>query len=219
MEINKMNTDIETKNGLYTYENIDLYYGRKLIDLEISKKNLLDFKYLLDFENVKFGIIYGTLLGAIREKNFIEYDEDIDVFILDENRELFISLLFKLRKIGFEVARYNHDLLSIIRDDDYIDIYFFRKNIFGQRICNGDSINSVHLDTFGKILFLDKEFNTPNNPISFLEKAYGKDWNVPKKNTPADVVSLSTKIKIKLKDILPELVISLLKTIKKRIKR
>ena len=108
---------------------LELYYGRKQLDREVSKLNLLDFRQLLNHNQVPFGIIYGTLLGAVREGDFISYDEDIDVYILDENREKLLSLLFDFRKTGFEVARYENSLLSIIRKGDYIDIYFFRKGV------------------------------------------------------------------------------------------
>jgi len=51
-----------------------------------------------------FGLIYGTLLGAIRENNFIEDEEDINIFILNENKEVFLirylgNLLFLIQKM------------------------------------------------------------------------------------------------------------------------
>lgn len=209
-----MNNEIVTSNGIYKYTNIKLFYGRKIIDLKTSKNNLLDFKRLLDSKGVHFGIIYGTLLGAVREKNFIKYDEDIDVFILNENREKFLSLLFELRIIGFEVVRYESDLLSIMRNDDYIDVYFFKKNILGRWGCNGDSLEGRYLNSNGKIWFLGEEFNTPGEYVKFLEKAYGKDWKIPKKNSPAEVKSIVTKSKNKFFVYSPKIFIYLLKKIR-----
>ena len=98
--------------------------------MEVSKLNLLDLKQQLNHNRVPFGIIYGTLLGAVREQYFLAHDDDVDIFMLDENRKKLLSLLINFRKLGFEVARYEGDLLSIIRKGDYIDIYFFRKKHF-----------------------------------------------------------------------------------------
>ena len=103
-----------TSQGVYKYNPVDLYYGRKIIDRKISKNNLLDFKKILDSKEIYFGIIFGTLLGAIRENNFIIHDEDVDVFILEEDKHKFMSLLFDLRENGFEVARYQKKVISIL---------------------------------------------------------------------------------------------------------
>jgi len=206
---------INTSCGIYEYEPAKLYRGCKQLDRSVSRSNLLDFRQLLNHNQVLFGIIFGTLLGAVRDGDFISYDDDTDVFILDENREKILALLFDLRKIGFEVARYENSLLSIIRNNDYIDIYFFRKNILGNRVCNGDSLSPKHLESFGSINFLGVLFNTPNKYISFLEKAYGKDWRVAKKNAPAEVKGLLSKIVILAKRLLPSKVIILLQQINK----
>ena len=207
-----MNT-INTKNGIYEYERVDLFYGRKIIDIENSRVNLLDLKKLFDAENLKFGIIYGTLLGAVREKNFISYDEDVDVYILDEYRDDLLALLFRLRDIGLDVARYENDLLSIIRNDDYIDIYIFKKTMFGNRICGPHSLKRCFFSKFSRIDFLGVTFYTLNDYKKFLEFAYGKDWIIPKKNAPADANSYFTRLKIKLKKVLPSFVIAFLKKI------
>jgi len=211
-----MKKEIKTDHGIYAYQPVMLYYGRKLIDIKVSKQNLLDLKQLLDLNRIPFGIIYGTLLGAVREQNFLSHDDDVDTFILDENREKLLSLLFEFRKIGFEVARYEGDVLSIIRNDDYIDIYVFRKNIFGNRVCNRDSLNSKYLEFFDSIDFLGVQFNTPKNYILFLEKAYGRDWRVPKKNRPAEVKGRLAKMTIFAKRFLPAILVKLLQQINNR---
>lgn len=208
--ITKLNYTISTNKGIYTYLPTPLYYGRKLIDREVCRVNLLLFKSILDKHNIPFGIIFGTLLGAVREKNFISHDEDVDVYILNENRELLLELLFEFKEHGFEVARYDDNLLSLIRDNDYIDIYFFRKNILGNRVCASFILNSDYFKKFDRIEFLNEEFNAPFRHIKFLEKAYGRDWMIPKKNSPANISSILlninrilSKLKLKLKLKMP----------------
>lgn len=203
---------IKTNKGYYEYEPTALYYGRKIIDKNQAKENLLLFKKIMGKEGISFGLIYGTLLGAIREKDFISHDEDIDVFMLDEYREKFLALLFVFREKGFEVARYENDLLSLIRKDDYIDVYIFNKSLLGRK-CNGDFLPSKFFIKFDNVEFCSDTFQTLNNPIEFLEYAYGKTWNIPQRNKPAEVKSFLTVLKILIRKILPDQVVSLLKRI------
>lgn len=182
-----MKSYITTSFGQYEYEPIKLYYGRKVIAIDQATENLILFKKTMDKYNIPFGIIYGTLLGAVRNNNFIEYDEDTDVFVLDEYRKEFLDLLFSFRDVGFQVARYDVDLLSLIRNDDYIDIYFFKRGTLGRRICGDDTIPQSFFDVPEKINFLGQQFSTVSDYTAFLERAYGKDWRTPKKNAPAQV--------------------------------
>jgi len=198
---------ITTVNGDYKFYPTTLYYGRKVLNKKVSKHNLLTFKECLDFYDVKFGIIYGTLLGAVREKDFIEHDEDTDTYILEKDRERLLALLFELRKSGFEVARYENSLLSLIRDGDYIDVYIFKKNIFNVYICNGYIVKSKYMHKFSTVSFLEQRFNTLRYPISFLENVYGKDWRVPKKGFNARTYQSFENIARLVKVCLPESIV------------
>jgi phosphorylcholine metabolism protein LicD len=129
-----MKKEIHTSKGLFTYEPVELFIGRKYLDEITSKKNLLDFKFIMDKHNIHYGLWFGTLLGAIREKGFIAHDEDTDVFMLEEDREKVLDALFDFEEIGLKVIRYEEHLISFMRDDDYIDIYFY-KNLLIKELC------------------------------------------------------------------------------------
>jgi len=208
---------IFTKYGVYKYKKIDLFYGRKIIDMNVEENNLLDVKRIFDSLNIPFGLMYGTLLGAVRENNFIEYDTDVDIYVLDEFRESVLSSLFNLRKLSFEVVRYRGDLLSIIRDDDYIDIYFFKKTFWGKRSCNNDTVKAQFLEQNETIKFLNKTFKVPYNYFKLLEILYDKDWKIPKYNSPGSSLSNFTKFKITLKRVLPKRIVFFLKIIEGKI--
>ena len=68
-------------------------------------------------------------------------------------------------------------------------------------------------ESFDSIDFLGVPFNTPNNYISLLEKAYGKDWRTAKKNAPGEVKGLLSKLVVLAKQLLPSKVIILLQKI------
>lgn len=54
---------------------------------------LIAFDRMCKEYNLKYSVCYGTLLGAIRHKGFIPWDDDIDVFMMrdDYNRMLKIA--------------------------------------------------------------------------------------------------------------------------------
>ena len=173
---------IKTKHGTYEFEIKSFVSGTKIIDIDISKVNLLLVKECFEKHNLNFGLLYGTLLGAVREKNFIAHDEDTDIFILAENQCIFKDMLFDLRESGFELGRYNSEYASLIKDGEYIDIYFYRKKGSKYRECDGYVIKSEILENLEDYPFLGKTFKVPKNPEALLVTLYGKTWMVVDKN-------------------------------------
>lgn len=62
--------------------------GYKSIPLDILK-HFADF---CDSHEISYYLAYGTLLGAIRHKGYIPWDDDIDVFMMRKDYELFRKL-------------------------------------------------------------------------------------------------------------------------------
>lgn len=181
-----MTNKINTKKGVITYEEKIPVSGTKRLNIKIATENLLDIKKILDAHSIKFGLIYGTLLGAIREGNFIKHDEDIDLFILDEHKEDLLCILDEIIDAGFQVLRYDKKLLSISRNEEYIDFYFFRKSNFGVRKCDvGLKAKAKYLEQTKDFLFLGEFFQVPSKSESFLVDLYGKNWKTPIKDTAA----------------------------------
>ena len=66
--------------------------------------------------DIKYSIIGGTLLGAIRDKGFIPWDDDIDI-ILD--RANFEKLLSKRRELGKYCIKEQLWVFKIVRKDTF----------------------------------------------------------------------------------------------------
>ena len=60
---------------------------------EILKKILFEFANFCDSNNLKYYLDSGTLLGAVRHKDFIPWDNDIDVNMPREDYEIFLKLV------------------------------------------------------------------------------------------------------------------------------
>lgn len=68
---------------------------------EIMIENLKDIKEIFDKHNIKFWLDWGTLLGAIRDGKIMEYDDDIDLGIMEDDFKKIYSILPEINKKGF----------------------------------------------------------------------------------------------------------------------
>ncbi|MBQ6433583.1 MAG: LicD family protein [Bacteroidaceae bacterium] len=179
-----MKQKINTPQGVYTYTFHPLFAGIKPIDKAIARENLFILKDVCDEANLKFILFYGTLLGAVREKDFITHDEDIDIVMRKEDKDAFLSMLFRLRELGFEVAREDErGILSIIRKGEYIDIYWYETYLPDQRLkfCSRNICKRDYIDDLTQLEFHGRPFYVPREYVAFLEYYYGKNWQTPVK--------------------------------------
>jgi lipopolysaccharide cholinephosphotransferase len=76
----------------------------QLVQLEILSE--LD-KFCKNY-NISYNLVFGTLLGAVRHKGFIPWDDDIDVGMLRKDFDYFNSM-FPLDYDGYFLQNYNTD--------------------------------------------------------------------------------------------------------------
>lgn len=161
------------------------------------KETLEDAKKILDSIGVKFHLHSGTALGAIREKDFIKHDLDIDlaVFREDYKDEIVKSMekCFYFKKqygkvdngleLKFVHKKYNIglDIFLLYRKGDKLkqSVYNCKSNRF-EKGSNSDNECIMYVKYYKPVLikFLGKLYNCA--PISFLIDRYGKDWKTPK---------------------------------------
>lgn len=199
---------IKTKKDALKFKNIPLYLGVKQIDKIKAKENLILFNDICKKYNLKFGLIAGTLLGAVREKDFITHDEDIDLFFLEEDKENVFEHLKYFIAVGFNIARYDRrGLISIIRNGEYIDLYFFKAYMKNIRSCSGWCVPETFLVETTEYEFHSMVFNVPKDYMNYLVYEYGESWITPIPYTDFKIKYwkvLLFQIKEKLKDLLPD---------------
>lgn len=148
---------------------------------------LMKVKQIFDDNNIPFFLIFGTLLGAYRDKGFIQNDSDIDLGLLQEYREKVIELIEEgyFAIYGFWYIRDWHKkthLAALQYKTDYIDFWFFEKRGAIYRSGRFYNIRASQIDKgFSEIEFYGEKFKTVNNIDKYLKRHYPDgDWRIPK---------------------------------------
>lgn len=194
--------------------SIKSYFFRKNVDKTF--KRLIE---ILEKEKIENFIVFGTLLGIIRENNFIKHDLDLD-FGVWENCD-FEKLQILLEKNNFSLkSEIRLTSSSEIEYQNYIDkntkisidfYKFTRKNkqtyyyefLRKENLSYEETIKKFGgLDVFRfeysifklkQINFKEKKINIIENYEEFFIKHYGKNYLTPIKNFDSREMTLKQK--------------------------
>lgn len=193
----------ENLSWLYKiYEKIFWYMVGKRKNKGLHEKG---YKYLkkidqiLTRNKIKYFVTYGTLLGLIREGKFMDYDDDIDLGVIDTDDFSWENLERSMREIGM-VKKHQFLLNNKITEQTYtasnlsVDFFLYKEE-------NGKSISYVYyhkenmeykenqfstavnittlIEGVKKIQVPAGEVSVPENPELFLQEIYGKGWRIP----------------------------------------
>lgn len=79
---------------------------------QITIEILKDFDDVCRENNLRYSIAFGTLLGAVRHKGYIPWDDDIDVIMPRMDYIKFLSVAHEMKE--------NHKLISIETEKDFM---------------------------------------------------------------------------------------------------
>lgn len=181
---------------------------------ELAKKFLFKVYDILDKFGVEPFLIGGTLLGAVRDKDFIEWDKDIDLGLITnyfDNIDNLYKLNNKLIKVNARIETVWHNFMfRIVGDCPYhIDIAIhkhinkeFQLKVFGN-FARYIKINEESLLNYSQINFLGKMMRIPGQPSKYFESLYGSDWLIPSEKFNIPIVKTPSYGKFRITYIRP----------------
>ena len=93
---------------------------------ELSKEAFIKVVDIFNKNNIPFWLEYGTLLGCIRNKDFIDIDDDIDLGMKVEDFYKSSELIFLgIKEVGFRID----GLVKIPENNNNNNIYFEGKEV------------------------------------------------------------------------------------------
>lgn len=124
------------------------------------KKRLLEilkyFKRVCDENGIKYSLAYGTLLGAVRHKGFIPWDDDVDVCMLRNDYERLLDILSKDENSRFKL---------LCADNEPSYYYNFAKIIDCETVLT--ELGSKQIDGYGVFIDVFPLDNCPADPKKF----------------------------------------------------
>lgn len=172
---------IKTSKGFFEYTNHLLYFGNKVINKEAMLDNIRVLSIYLDKININWGPAFGSLIGIVRNDDFLPWNPVFDIFILKEEEERFKDILWLLTNVGFELVRYERrGLYYLLRKGEYIKVFILHKISSDVRHTGGsDFIHEKYLQNTVKWEFKDIFLNVPEEMDEYLSFRYGDDWVKP----------------------------------------
>jgi glycerol-3-phosphate cytidylyltransferase len=192
----------------YSWSSFEGSQKQRLIGTNEKKTDIMDENLsfaigILNKHGCKWWLDAGTCLGAVREKDFIGHDQDIDIGIAGDHLSLWDIFIDEFKKQGFELYKeWIHDgqrmELSFKRKDIKTELFFlFKKDNWcwhgafgpdengrwGEHMVFLPHVFSASLfENLKEIVFKGKKCFVPNPPEQYLFERYGSDWKIPKSN-------------------------------------
>ena len=169
---------------------------RSIEELDTRKIEFLKVCDILNSNKIIYFLQTGILLGAIRDKDFIKWDWDVEISVFSED------FFPKIDQVVKELEINNFKMINIIRKKedskiDFIGRYPADVSRYTIYSWNYSKIRDVYwrreryvpskfLKNFSKVSLFNRKFNCPKNPEEYLSFAYG-NWKIPLRTSNKDL--------------------------------
>ncbi|MCU0639393.1 MAG: LicD family protein [Candidatus Krumholzibacteria bacterium] len=153
-------------------------------------KLILEYSDRLFRENgIGYWLDYGTLLGAVREKDLIDYDTDVDLGMLYRDRDKLLGLKERIEKDGF-VFRKDHSaefyrIALSEMNSLHADVFLWKRNpdgvLYREDYMKKDDGKGkdFHEDLILKLEEREidgRMYPVPSGPEEFCRFRFGENW-------------------------------------------
>lgn len=169
----------------------------RAIDTKVLGALLVDIVDVLDKHNVRYVLLFGTMLGAVRDNAIIPWDDDGDLAVFNSDRDAFWNKVVPdLKAVGCNVPPEGDPNRPIspnnapwydayaIRGGEKVDFWFFDRvdNTYCYDVARSGNtcVFEAHFfDNLHAIDFLNRKCNVPVKSEEWLYSVYGPDWQTP----------------------------------------
>ena len=90
---------------------------------------------LCDKHSIQYSLAYGSLIGAVRHKGFIPWDDDIDILLLRKDYEKLSDILKKQKDVSW---------MELLEESTGVNVFPYMKVIDNRTIVKPDDNNALH---------------------------------------------------------------------------
>jgi len=153
---------------------------------EQASEYLLKVKEIFDRLGIIFWLRGGTALGAIRDGSFIEWDNDIDIGVYEDDAEKVWFAILEMEEFGLKVTHTSIKDNSFRVLKDLIGFGFASWSRHKGTMWRAERHKEI-FDVFSEFIewpFLGTTFKIPKDYKRYFESHYGDTWRIPKKMKP-----------------------------------
>lgn len=148
---------------------------------------------ILSHVGVEYWIIGGTLLGAVRNKGIIPWDDDLDIGIMDADVGKFLRIPFSKfgystveTDFGYKIFYSDRPLIEGVEwSFPFLDVFVYKKMQgryklaypYARKEWPKDTWLPEELYPLRRYKFGATSVWGPATNVGYFEKLYGKDWN------------------------------------------
>ena len=195
---NKKNIEFLSNITLEEWNQIKSnYISAKVPTPDVLAKTFKEVYSIILELRIKVWVVMGTLLGVIRENQFIEGDDAIDFHMFEKD---FVDHMQELKKkfieqgyiVRLKEGKSQH-AMSLFKHGFYVGIAGLKEQ--------GDWLTRPIMK-YPKHLFLNEQYVEfcglrcliPSPPEKYLEHVYGPSWKIPTKESPDSCYYYSLRV-------------------------